>query len=366
MSRVEFEMTKVAFGLNEERFGATLSEMLDAVPGRDTGQVSSYLTHVARLALLAADRGLIEASQALAIARRAIDEDPDSGASRYQFAAALAATGEQDAALRELRIVALDSRDGKSYEVLLAVGAAEYNAENYQRAASAYREALEQSDTAVGHLYLADALTQLDDAREAQEHYRRSLLLDPVSLEALRGYWFHIDRGSAPQPASRLFEVVTGRLMRAPAGPIPLNRLLRPVVWHLLMRRYRRHPEDARLHYMLGYTALLRGRFKFAGERLAFIYEFTRPWDFEALAALAVAEALQGRLDQARESLLELREAPTTAPIQPATVDIDRSLLSRGAMVLSPFVWEPRLQQSPHFPQLLHLLGETFGPPPDR
>jgi tetratricopeptide (TPR) repeat protein len=355
-SRIEFEMTKLAFGLVDRSVTATLEDLLEHRPAKN---VSRYLTQLARLALLATDRELIDPVWAMQIADAAVAADPEDAAARYQLAAALSSNGEQDAALRELRAVAEDPEYGHSYEVLLALGAAEYNSHNYRKAAELYERALLLADTAIGHLYLADALAALNDVSEAQEHYRRSLLLNSTSLEALNGYWFFVDRGSAP-PTSRTYEFLVGRFMTLRP---PLSRWVRPLVWRLLMYRYRRHPEDARLHYMLGFTALLRGDLTFASERLAFIYEFTRPADLEALASLAVAQALRGRLQDARETLIELRNAPTSVPI-PSEVDIDRSLAVRPIMVLSPLVREPSLQRFDHTDDLLMLLEEVFGSPP--
>jgi tetratricopeptide (TPR) repeat protein len=361
-TRVEFEMTRVALGLRRSRLEDTIRGLLQERPAEEA---STYLALVARLALLAADRGLIDSDWPLRVAREAIGTDPENPIARYQLAAALDVVGRKAEALEELLIAAADPVFGQTYEVLLALGSAYYNQGDYKAAADSYRRALSRGGTALGHLYLADTLGQVGRDVEAREHYRHALLLDPTSIDALGGYWFYVDREEVPAPRSQLFELIARAFSEAPTRPLNLNRWLRPLLWRLLLFRYRRHPEDARLHYMLGFTALLRGDVDLASERLAFIYEFTRPADVQALAILAVAQALQGRLDDADRSLTTLRDTRPIPGLEAPGIDWERFGLQQGRrqMVLSPFFWEPRLAGFEGARELFALIDRVFPRP---
>jgi hypothetical protein len=124
------------------------------------------------------------------------------------------------------------------------------------------------------------------------------------------------------------------------------------LLWH-----YRRQPEDNRIHYMLGYCALLRGDFEFADQRLTYAYELFNGADLAALAVAAAARAFKGDEQGAKAALEALRDAPVRPPAPNFPPD---NVGNRVAPLFSPFVWEPRLSQLPAANDLLRILNEVF------
>ena len=88
------------------------------------------------------------------------------------------------------------------------------------------------------------------------------------------------------------------------------KRLKIKVLRWVLRAHYRLHPEDSRIHFMLGAHALLDGDLEVAEERLQFAYDLLNGVDLEALARLAVVWSVKGEDDRAREALDRFANAP--------------------------------------------------------
>lgn len=113
---------------------------------------------------------------------------------------------------------------------------------------------------------------------------------------------------------------------------------------------------------MLGAHALLLERFEEAEERLRFANELVGGTDFEALARLVIVWALQGRIDEARDGLADLREAPDLETGGPPEHE---QLVARVVNLLSPFFDRPELTTLPGAEELrvevVNTFPEVFG-----
>ena len=163
-------------------------------------------------------------------------------------------------------------------------------------------------------------------------NYRRALRLQPTLVDAHRGYWY-IDE--PPAKPSWWFD----RAYLSLARLLP-RRARHRVLYGLVKLHYRRHPEDSRVHFMLGAHALALGRLDEAEERLQFAYDLLDGVDTEALARLIIVWALQGRLDDARDGLVRLRDVPSPETGETAG---GQELAARAVDLISPFVDQPGL-----------------------
>jgi tetratricopeptide (TPR) repeat protein len=248
--------------------------------------------------------------------------------------------GEVDKGLAEFEALTEDEEYRQRPYLFMGIGVIHYNhTRDFSQARDAYQRAAELKPSPQAFLYLADAQRSLGEDGSARENYRKALMLDPTLVDAHRGYT-GVAGGAGVAPP--LFNRVVSAMAEARTSPLPLNRILRPLLWRLLLWHYKRHPEDSRLHYMLGYCALLREEFDFAIERLIYAFKLFEGADLEALAVAATAMGLKGDTDACRDALKTLR----TSPIRPgmaALTGADDSIAQRLSTVFSPFNWEPRL-----------------------
>jgi len=137
-------------------------------------------------------------------------------------------------------------------------------------------------------------------------------------------------------------------------------------MYRLLVVHARRHPEDSRVHYMLGAFALLQGAFALAEERLSFALGLD-DLDLEALGRRAAARGLQGDFVGAREDLTALRDAPSLpgeASSMPSFPwpEADSGQARLRYAVLLPFVDEPALWSHDHATAFGALAKEILHP----
>jgi len=196
----------------------------------------------------------------------------------------------------------------------------------------------------------------LKEYKPALEHYRSALLLDRKLIDAHRGYWGTIVESGMKQEEGawdRLLKLTHSKNLR-------LRRLLRPLNRRLLLWRLRHHPEDSRVHYMLGCQALLTEDFADAESKLIYANELFDGHDLEAQARLALTRGLQGRLPEA-EALLEGIQSAQP----PAMPDGGPDLSTREGKILSiilPLLDEPRLGFLPHANEFGQAMERVFGP----
>jgi tetratricopeptide (TPR) repeat protein len=309
-------------------------------------------------AFLLKGEGELDSDRYLAYAQRAVRSDPTHAQSRYNLAEAYMSNGQVEEALVEFDSLVDDPEYSQRPYLHMGIGVVHYNhTHDYEKARDAYRRAAQLRPSPQAFLYLADAHRVLEEYGPARAYYRKALLLDPTLVDAHRGYWALGESNSVAPPG---FNRVVSYMAEARTSPIQLNRRLRPILWRLLLWHYHRHPEDSRLHYMLGYCALLRGDFDFAIERLTYEYELVGPADLESLAAAAVAKVLAGDLTGARSDLITFHEAPLRPGIE-KLVGASDNLGQRLVTVISPFIWEPRLNALQNARDLEQLLDEVFA-----
>lgn len=297
--------------------------------------------------------GEISSADHLANAKRAVQADPSHATANYNLGEAYLSDGDPDNGLKQFEKVALAPDYSGRYDLFLGIGSIHYNhTKDLQAAREAYLQSLKLRTTAEGHLFLADTYWQLDERKAAQRHYRQALRLDRTLVDAYRGYWAVRDQ---PQPGASRWDRL---IIRLTPDNLRVRRFLRPLRWALLRWRYARHPEDERLHYMLGANALVQEDFELAEERLRFTDELFEGRDLEAKARLAVAVGLQGRLDEAKKLLGEVRSGRL---IPGAHTAPDGSSAGRLMMVMAPFVEEPALGFPPHGEALGAVIQEVFA-----
>ena len=139
-----------------------------------------------------------------------------------------------------------------------------------------------------------------------------------------------------------------------------IRRLLRPLNRALLEWRLSRHPEDSRIHYMLGCQALLVEDYATGESRLNYANELLDGQDLEAQARLAVVQGLQGRISEAENLLRGIKDAK---PLQlPAGAGPDLSTTEGKVLsIMLPFLDEPRLAFSPQGMKFGELMERVFG-----
>lgn len=331
---------------------AALLDALDEAARRDAGHVDlwNFLSVVSFVGLLA---GEVSIARHASIAERAVAADAEDPTARYNLGEVYMALGRADEALQQFEFVAAHPEYRDRYYVHLARGIIAYNLDRSEEARDAYRRAVELRPTAQGFLYLADAHRRLGEESEARKNYRRALQAQPTLTDAHRGYWYaEKPTDELPGRSSWWFDPAFHMLSQLrPRQPRHL------ALYWLLRVHYRLHPEDSRIHFMLGASALLRERFVEAEERLQFAYDLMRGVDLEALASLALVRGLQGRLDEARNDLTELRDAPNA---ETGEAPGHGEHLQRVGYLLSPMADRPSLTLLPHADELATAMTETF------
>ena len=350
---------------NREVVRQELSAMLEQTPPATLGVPSDAPDararraddlSLARLAVFGAQQESLEPAEAVGWAARVVEGAPDDAEALVVLADALTLADEDERALTALERAAKSEEYFDPYGLHMRLGVLLYNARNYESAAKAYGTAVNARPTGRAHLYLADALRAQEDFDGARRHYLAALNRDRLLVDALRGYWGITEVAEGPGN----FDRIAKRLMEARPAPVPLNRWLRPLTWRLLKSRYRRHPEDARLHLMLGATALLRGDLAFAAERLLFAYFLPPGRDFSALIGGVLATGLQGDIERAQKILIEALEFAQEHPVDA----YGRPIVSEEnySDIVSPFFWEPRLGTYETSPIVVGLLTATLTP----
>ena len=316
----------------------------------DHADLWNFLTAMSFLGLLAKE---VSVERHAEFAERAVAADPDDPTARYNLGEAYTALGRTEDALEAFTKVSEHPEYRDRYYVHWARGILAYNLGRPGEARAAYARAVELHPSARGHLYLADAQRRVGEEADARTNYRRALQLQPTLVDAHRGYWYVEDpTGEPPAVSSWWFDAVYHVLARV----LP-RRVGIPALYWLVRVHYRRHPEDSRVHFMLGAHALLLGRFEEAEERLRFAYDLVDGVDLEALARLVIVWALQGRHDEARDGLATLRGAPNPETGGPPAED---DLAQRVGNLLSPFIDRPELTALPGAEELRGDIVETF------
>lgn len=329
--------------------------MLDAAEAAGLGDAdhADLWSFLAALSFLGHLSGEVPIDRYVRFAERAVAADPSSPVAHYNLGEAYFAIGRPGDALVELTTAAKHPDYRDRYYVHLARGMAAYNSDRPEDARDAYALSVSLRASARGFLYLGDAHRRLGDETEARVNYARALRLQPTLVDAHRGYWYTEDPAIEPpkrlswwfDPAYRVLSVVRPR------------RLGYRTLYWLVKLQYRLHPEDSRVHFMLGSHALLLEYFEEAEERLRFAYDLFEGADLEALARLIVLWGLEGRLDEVREGLATLREAPS---LETGTAPAAEELLARARNLLLPFVDRPELTTRPYADDLLREFKNSF------
>lgn len=326
----------------DEPLGAVLGRLERA--GHGDADHADLWNFAAALSYFEGEKSRQWARQRLRFSEQAVRAAPDNSTARYNLAEALMTAGQPERALRELERVAQDDAYRDRHYVHLGCGILSYNFGRFERALPYYQRAAELRDTARVRLYLGDTYRQLGDEMAARREYLAALHRDPTLVDAHRGYWYRLDDETVP---SLWYDRLLGPLVSWSDGwdSAWRRRLVRPIIWRLTRWHYRRHPEDSRVHYILGATALLRGDFVFAEERLKFAVKLI-PVDIQARARLAVARGLQGRLEAAKTELVTIARAPRLpgTPDDPGfPLQLPDSKEARVFEVWMPFLDEPKL-----------------------
>jgi tetratricopeptide (TPR) repeat protein len=262
------------------------------------------------LALAGLNRKVVTPVLAVREIRRAIEFDPDDELMHLWLADALIENKKPDEALGELNWLKehnyLLEHDG---EIAFRAGIIEYNRGNYEEAMDHYLDASIFNPAARTFLYLADAHLRLGQVGAAKWNYREALRLQPDLADAHRGYWWGASPAEAFRPGGfdRLFEIIK----RTPGIP---KKLKIRMLYRLSRSHYRRHPEDSRIHFMLGAQSLLLGDLETAEERLLFANEIIGGLDTEAIARLVLVAMKKDEDAEARRRLEELKAVQLGGP----------------------------------------------------
>lgn len=121
--------------------------------------------------------------------------------------------------------------------------------------------------------------------------------------------------------------------------PFP-KRFRFKVLYRLLLWHVGRHPEDSRVHFMLGAHALLLRDLETAEERLLFATEIFGGMDTEAMNRLAIVALMKGENGKAKEWLERSRAVPTLGL---SGLALHEELKDRAVNVYLPVLDEPKL-----------------------
>lgn len=312
------------------------------------------------LAYLGGLEGTVSVEERLRFAQRAVNADPDDPTARYNLAESYMAAEQPDEALPHYEALAQDPVYAGLYYVHLGRGMLRYNRGEYAEALEAYLQAVTLRPTAQGHLFLADAHRQAGGEDEARRHYLLALRTEPTLVEAHRGYWHVLPDGHVPEMDSSLFDRVYALIARLPRW---LSSRFRQRLFGWWLRlHYRRHPEDTRIHFMLGAHSLLARDFETAEERLQFAVEVFDGVDYEARSRLAIVYGLQGRLDEARAELELVRDQPSSKAPEATASPTREELRERAFNYLMPFIDDPSLAEGEAGARLYDVFVEVFEP----
>ncbi len=255
------------------------------------------------LALAGMNRKVVTPVLAVREIRRAVDLDPDNELLHLWLSDALIENKKPAEALEQLNWLKdhnfLLEHDA---EIAFRAGVIEFNRGNYEEAMDHYLDSSIFNPTPRTFLYLADAYLRLGQIGAAKYNYREALLLQPDLVEAHRGYWWFADPDDEVKPSrfDRAFDIV----QRIPVIP---KRMKIRMIYRLCRHHYRQHPEDSRIHFMLGAHALLLGDLDTAEERLLFANELIGGIDTEAIARLVLVAMKKDEDAVARRRLEELK-----------------------------------------------------------
>lgn len=318
----------------------------------DDGNHPELRKAAAWISMVGLHNGEIKPPLAVRECRRAVEVAPSDEAQGIWLADALIEAKKPNEALAEL-----DRLKEQNYllehdpNVMLRTGVIQYNQGNFAEAKNAYEDLVATDPTTRAHLYLGDALLNLDQIRAARYHYRQALLLQPDLVDAHRGYWWKVppDEQQKEGLFDALFLFVSKTLRRLPRKP----RI--KVIYRLLLWHYKRHPEDSRIHFMLGAHALLLKDLQTAEERLLFANELVGGADTEATARLVLVRILQGRMGDAEK---ELRALKAVQHGKPPTRD---ELRDRVLNLYLPIFEEKDLMTFAQSRWLAEKIEEIFG-----
>lgn len=267
--------------------------------------------------------------------RRAVEANPQDEALRVWLADSLAEHRKPEEALNELRkLKEMNFLLEHDWQIILREGAIEYNRGNYEAARDHYENLVAVHPSTRAHLYYADALVNLDEVDLARSHYREALRLQPDLVDAHRGYWWKVPAEEEPK---MLFDRLYRTLNRI--RPLP-KRFRLKVFYRLLLWQFGRHPEDSRVHFMLGAHALLLQDLETAEERLLFALELVGGADTEAMNRLAIIALMQGESGEAKKWLDRSRAVPT---LRQSGLSVREELKGRAINVYLPLLDEPKL-----------------------
>lgn len=326
------QMTLARTFLNHRQ---NLKAALKALDAADDPEHPEIRRAAAWISMVGLQTDQVKPLKAVTECRRAVESDPQNETLRVWLADALTEQRKPDAALEELRkLKEMNFLLEHDWQIILREGAIEYNRGNYEAARDHYEDLVAIHPSTRAHLYFADALVNLDEVSRARYHYREALLLQPDLVDAHRGYWWKVPEGHEPKELlfDRLYRVINSRPFPKRFRFKAFNRLL---LWH-----YRRHPEDSRIHFMLGAHALLLRDLDTAEERLLFANELVGGADTEAMNRLAIVALMKGDDIQAREWLERSKAAPTLRKSGLATRE---ELRGRAVNVYLPLLDEPGL-----------------------
>jgi tetratricopeptide (TPR) repeat protein len=356
-TRASVELTRNA---TDEEFEVTEGALreLEEVGLRDADHPDLW-NFLVLLAYFGGLEGSVSLDDRLRYAVKAVEAAPENPTARYNLAETYMAAQRPDEALAQFEIVAQDPAYSTHYYVHLSRGILLYNKGDFEAARDAYQLAVRQHPTAESHLFLGDAYRQAGEQDAAREQYRLALHAEPTLVDAHRGYWHVLRPGQAAESTSPLFDAVYMVIARLPRWR---RRWQHRAFGWWLRRHYRRHPEDTRIHFMLGAHALLQGDLETAEERLRFAVDVFDGVDYEALSRLAIVHGLQGCFDEARAELEGVRDIPSlrnSATPAPPSV---QELRERAVNFLLPFVDEPHLASGEKGARLFDVFAEVFEP----
>jgi tetratricopeptide (TPR) repeat protein len=301
--------------------------------------------------------GEISAADHVKTAMRAVESDPTNAMAHYNLGEAYMSNAEVDAGLTEFESLVDDPEYSTRPYLHMGIGVIHYNhTKQFADARDAYQRAVNLQSSPQAHLYLADSHRVLKEYKPALEHYRQALLLDRELIDAHRGYWGTMRESEQTQEEGLWDSLVR---MTAPSN-LRVRRLLRPLNRKLLLWRLGHHPEDSRIHYMLGAQSLLIQDYANAERRLIYANDLSDGHDLEAQARLAVVRGLQGRISEA-ESLLEGIRSAQPPPASDGGLDFSTKA-GKIMSILLPFLDEPRLSFLPHAEDLREAMERVFGP----
>lgn len=288
---------------------------------------------IAWLAMTGAETGQIKPAVAVIATKDAVEADEDNSILIWMYGRALASASRYDDASEQFARIQDLEPFSSDPDFLTTSGAILFNLDRIDEAQVLYARAVKIRPNARRHLYLADTYVRQEDFEKSRFHYREALRFQSDLVDAHRGYWWKYPYGNPKRAAIDRISLGISRLRWIP-NKLKV-RLLAPVLrWH-----HKRHPEDTRIHFMLGANALLRKDFDVAEERLEFSYEVVGGADYQALARLAIVHAANGQYQDMRQAIQGVHDAPELNGRRPTVEE----LAIRVADLLAPMIEIPDL-----------------------